>query len=55
MFPELKQQTASCRIATYTVADLPTLKTSKSGDFEKKSQEKPGDWDLKLGDFQKMR
>jgi len=35
------------------MADLPTSKTCKSGDVEK-SPEKPGDWDLKPGDFQNM-
>ena len=34
-------------------ADLPTPITCKSGGFEK-SPEKPGDWDLKPGDFQNM-
>ena len=33
--------------------DLPTSKTCKSGDLAKKP-EKPGDWDLKPGDFQNI-
>ena len=35
------------------IADLPTPKPCKSGEFEKKPQ-KPGVWDLKPGNFQNM-